>query len=99
MTIELATLISVISVACAVISAIRSNRRADTSQIERKAAETAVINTKLDQIGADVRDIKYDVTAVKRDIVDLTERMVVVEQSTKSAHHRLDTLSGKESEE
>lgn len=98
MTIELATLISVISVACAVISAIRSNKRADTSQIERKAAETAVINTKLDQIGADVRDIKYDVTAVKRDIVDLTERMVVVEQSTKSAHHRLDNII-KESEE
>lgn len=98
MTIELATLISVISVCCAVFSAVKSNRRADTSQIERKAAETAVINTKLDQIGADVRDIKYDVSAVKKDVVDLTERMVVVEQSTKSAHHRLDNLS-KESEE
>ena len=45
---------------------------------------------KLDQIGADVRDIKYDITAVKKDVQGLKERMIMVEQSTKSAHKRLD---------
>lgn len=99
MTIELATIISIISVCCAVFSAVKGNRRADTRKIEQKAAETAIINTKLDQIGADVRDIKYDITAVKKDVVGLTERMIVVEQSTKSAHHRLDEHIQKEESE
>lgn len=96
MTIELAVLISVVSVAFSVFFGFKNSKRADTSQIAQKAAETAVINTKLDQIGSDVRDIKYDITAVKKDVTDLTERMIIVEQSTKSAHHRMDEKFGEE---
>ena len=103
MTIGISTLISIIalfvtliSVAFAVYFGLKNTKRSDTSDIERKAAETATINVKLDQIGGDVRDIKYDMTAVKRDVQSLTERMITVEQSTKSAHHRIDGLEGKE---
>jgi peptidoglycan hydrolase CwlO-like protein len=103
MTIGVSTLISiialfatVISVAFAVYFGLKNAKRSDTSDIERKAAETATINVKLDQIGGDVRDIKYDMTAVKRGVQSLTERMITVEQSTKSAHHRIDGLEGKE---
>ena len=47
-----------------------------------------------------IRDsIKYDMTAVKKDVQGLTERMIVVEQSTKSAHHRIDGIEEKEREE
>lgn len=103
MTIEISTLISIfalfvtaVSVAFAIYSGIKNGKRNDTSDIERKAAETATINVKLDQIGGDVRDIKYDMTATKKDVQALTERMITVEQSTKSAHHRLDAVEGKE---
>ncbi|MEE0420346.1 MAG: hypothetical protein UDG86_09920 [Lachnospiraceae bacterium] len=71
----------------------RNNKRADVTEIERKATETATINVKLDQIGTDVRDIKYDITGLKKDVQGLNERMIIVEQSTKSAHHRLDDLA------
>jgi hypothetical protein len=50
---------------------------------------------KLDNISQNVNDIKYDISATKKEVRDLTERVVTVEQSTKSAHHRLDDFLGK----
>ena len=60
MTSELPIVISIVSVLVALYSVIKSTKRADTSDVEKKAVESATINVKLDQIGADVRDIKYD---------------------------------------
>lgn len=96
MTSELPIVISIVSVLVALYSVIKSTKRADTSDVEKKAVESATINVKLDQIGADVRDIKYDITAVKKDVQGLTERMIIVEQSTKSAHKRLDSMEERE---
>lgn len=95
----IAVMISLISTAAAIFFGYKSSRRDDTSDVEKKAMEMATINVKLDQIGLDVKDIKYDITAVKQDVIGLTERMIVVEQSTKSAHHRLDGITGKEERE
>ena len=89
----IAVLISIISVSGALFFGLRNNKRADVTEIERKATETATTNVKLDQIGTDVRDIKYDITGLKKDVQGLNERMIIVEQSTKSAHHRLDDLA------
>ena len=91
--------VSIIATAFAVYFGIKSSRRADVTDVEKKAMEMATINVKLDQIGLDVKDIKYDITDVKQDVIGLTERMIVVEQSTKSAHHRLDGITGKEERE
>ncbi len=96
MTIEIPIAISIISALFAIYSVIKSTKRADTSEAEKKAIESATINVKLDQIGADVRDIKYDITAVKKDVQSLTERMIIVEQSTKSAHKRIDGMEERE---
>lgn len=96
---EIAVLISIVSVCFAIYSGLRGNKRADTHDAEIKAAEQATINIKLDQIGGDVRDIKYDMTDIKKEVQSLTERMVAVEKSTSSAHKRLDFMEGKEREE
>ena len=103
MTIGIPTLVSIfalfataISVVFAVYFGLKNTKRSDTSDIERKAAETATINVKLDQIGRDVKDIKDDITVTKKDVQSLTERVITLEQSTKSAHHRIDGLEGKE---
>ena len=37
-------------------------------------------------------------TTMRGDIQDLRDRLIIVEQSTKSAHHRLNTMEGKEEE-
>ena len=95
MSIEVALLLSLVSVVFSVYFGLKNNRRSDSKEIEAKAAETAVINVKLDQIGSDVRDIKYDITSVKNDVQQLTGRMIKVEESAKQAHHRIDELSEK----
>ncbi len=84
--------ISILSVSVSVYFAIHNSKRADNTEIERKARETATIDVKLNEIGNDVKDIKYDITAVKRDVQALSKQVVIVEQSTKSAHKRLDVI-------
>ncbi len=99
MAIEIATVISIIalivtiiSVSFAVYFGLKNSKRNDGADIEKKAYEQASINVKLDQIGGDVRDIKYDVTGVKKDFQLLNERVIKVEESAKSAHHRIDGI-------
>ena len=41
-----------------------------------------------------VSEIKSDMKNVKGEVQELRERLVAVEQSAKSAHHRLDGLTG-----
>lgn len=99
MTIEVALLISLVSVAFSVYFGLRNNKRSDTKEIEQRVAERTETNMKLDQIGKDVQDIKYDISATKKSVNSLTERVASVESSVKSAHHRLDTMEGKKAVE
>ena len=96
MSIEITLLIAIASLSASIYFDLKNSKRGDRSDIEAKAAETATINVKLDNIGNDVKDIKYDISAVKTDVQNLAERMVIVEQSTKSAHHRIDGIEEKE---
>lgn len=95
MTIEITVIISAVSVAFAIYFGLKSNHRSDVKEIEDRAANNAKVNMKLDNISQTVNDIKYDITATKKEVKELTERVVSVEQSTKSAHHRLDDFLGK----
>lgn len=99
MTIEVPTLISIIaliitaiSIGFAIYFGLKGSKRNDNSDIKNEAYEKASINVKLDQIGGDVRDIKYDMTGVKKDFQMLNERVIKVEESAKSAHHRIDGM-------
>lgn len=92
MTIEITILISVVSVAFAIFFGLKSNRRNDIKDIEEKAARDAVINTKLDIITSDVKYIKDDMSMVSKKVDEIDKRVVKVEESTKSAHHRIDDL-------
>lgn len=93
MTIEITILISVVSVAFAIFFGLKSNRRNDIKDIEEKAARDAVINTKLDIITSDVKYIKDDMSMVSKKVDEIDKRVVKVEESTKSAHHRIDDLT------
>lgn len=99
MAVEVTILISVFSLVISIYVGLKNTKRGDRTDIEAKAIESATINVKLDAIGNDVKDIKYDISAVKTDVKNLTERMVVVEQSTKSAHKRIDESLNERKEE
>ncbi len=76
-----------------------SNREKATTEAASHARDMATINVKLDGISGDVRDIKDENRSVRSDVSHLTERVVKVEESTKSAHHRLDMIEGNAKEE
>lgn len=92
MTIEVSILISVISVSFAVFFGISNNRRATTDEIEKRTIEHTRTDMKLDEIGRNVSDIKYDISATKKEVSCLCERVASVEASHKSEHKRLDHI-------
>jgi peptidoglycan hydrolase CwlO-like protein len=92
MSIELTILISVVSVAFAVYAGINNMKRNSTADIKKDAVEMATINVKLDTIGRGVDDIKLEQKTINKDIKDLSNRVLKVEESAKSAHHRIDDI-------
>lgn len=97
MTIEIALLLSIISVGFGVFSAVSSkmrNDRKDTeSEAEEKAGTHTLLATKLEHIEENVKDIKNDSKELRREVRELRERVVAVEASMKSYHKRLDGMT------
>ena len=67
---------------------VKMSEKEDTSQI------TTVL-IKLENITELVAEIRKDVRDDREERRDLRDRLVAVEQSTKSAHKRIDTVEGK----
>lgn len=59
--------------------------------VEHAKSDTRII-TKLDNIQSDVRDTSKNVDKLREEIKEHGNRIVAVEQSTKSAHHRIDEI-------
>ena len=96
MTTYITIIISAISVSFAIFFGLKSNKRADNKDIADTASNNAIINMKLDTIGDNVKEIKTDVAETKKQVIDMDKRLVKVEESAKSAHHRLDAIGAKE---
>ena len=92
MTIEFSPILTIISVCAAVYFAARSDGRASKDEASKKAQVDAVLSQKLDSISDDTKEIRKEITDVKVKVNDLSERVVIVEQSTKSAHHRIENM-------
>lgn len=90
MTIELSQILTIVSVCAAVYFAAKSDGRADKDDASKKAQTEAVLSQKLDSISEDTREIRKEITDVNTKVSNLSERVVIVEQSAKSAHHRID---------
>lgn len=96
MNIELNQILTFVSVVAAVYFAFKSNSRANDDEVSKKAQVDAILSQKLDSISDDTKEIRKEITDVKVKVNDLSERVVMVEQSTKSAHHRLDRYEEEE---
>lgn len=66
--------------------------RADTKE-EVEGITTVAQEIKYVSRGVD--EIKYDLRDINKNMSDINERLIRVEESTKSAHKRLDNLEGK----
>ena len=94
--IEFNQILTFVSVVAAVYFAFKSNSRANTDEVSKNAPVDAILSQKLDSISDDTKELRKEITDVKVKVNDLSERVVMVEQSTKSAHHRLDRYEEEE---
>lgn len=90
MNITIADVLPYVSVLIAALAFNRSLKSDNKSDI----ISITTLANKLDHISDGMREIKSDLKDLKGDILDLRERMTAVENSSKSAHKRLDTLEG-----
>lgn len=91
---ETSTIISAAAVVIALVGLILSSRK-DT---RTDAASGARLEAKLDSISGGVEDIRVEMRSMRGRIDALSERLAAVESSTKSAHHRLDQIKGRENQ-
>lgn len=93
--ISLAVFVSVLSLCSSVFFNLKNTKRSDTKDIEERIKSDTRINMKLDNISVTMSELKEEVTSLRDIITAHNERIIKLEQSTKSAHHRLDFLEDK----
>lgn len=96
MTTVITIVIAALSLSLSTYVALRNNRKADDKDIADKVARDTRIDLKLEEIMNYVRDIRDDYSEMKRQVTEMNRALVIVEQSVKSAHHRIDRMEGKE---
>jgi septal ring factor EnvC (AmiA/AmiB activator) len=95
MTIEIALLISIVSVAFSVISGIVNMNRNKSADDKHEATELTTILVKLENISNDTTEIKSDIKGVKDDIKHHSEQIIRMDESLKSAWKAISKLQDK----
>lgn len=85
------SILSLIVSAIVGFSTIKSRNSSDTKQ---ETTQLTTLIVKLENIGDGVNEIKSDMRNMKDDVRELRDRVIKVEESTKSAHRRLDDYIG-----
>lgn len=99
MTIEVALLISIVSVAFSIFFGLKSSKRSDTKDVEARASERAEINIKLNHIASTTQEIKDQISSLVRDVQKHGDRITKVEEGVKRndeamrrIHERIDNV-------
>ncbi|WP_455797524.1 hypothetical protein [Clostridium butyricum] len=87
-TISIALFCTILGVS---ISYLTFQRNKDNA-IRAETREDAETRAKLDYISKGVDDIRLDIKTQDRKINEVIERVIKVEESAKSAHHRIDNI-------
>lgn len=93
MTIEVALLISGISVAFGIYAGVVNLKRNEKADTKADTAEMTTVIVKLENIGNGITEIKNEMINVKNDIKEDRERIIRVEESAKQAHKRINEIT------
>lgn len=96
------TVLSIIAVSLSLIFGVasicfsfRNNKRTDTKDIEERVKENTRINMKLDAISSNTTEIKNEVSEMRKEINLHNDRIIKVEESVKSLHHRINGIEAR----
>ena len=92
MTIEVALLISIVSVAFSIYFGPKNSKKSDKDEIVERIARDTKTDMKLDEISSDVKEVKETVKNIQNDVKDHEGRIVKLEASYKAEHKRLDEV-------
>ena len=88
----IALIISLLGFLASVYYSNKNSKKTDIDDAVKRAELNTKISTKLDNIASDVRETSKNVDRLREEIVEHGSRITAVEQSVKSAHHRIDKL-------
>ena len=93
MTIEVALLISIVSVATAIIFGFAAFRRNQKTDDRREQDSMTRVIVKLESISADTNEIKNDIKSVKEDVRHNSEKIIRLDESLKSAWKQINEIN------
>ena len=88
-------IISLFSLVFALYSGSISMKRSYKKEVSRESADLTMVIVKLEDISAGISEIKADLSNVKGDVKEITERLIIADESVKLAHRRIDELRNK----
>lgn len=94
MTIEVAVLISALSVAFAIYQGIVNLKRNKAVDDKKEASEMTTVIVKLEGISKDTSEIKNDIKSVKTDVKHNSESIIRLDESLKSAWKIINHMQG-----
>ena len=78
---------------------LKNNKKSDKAELTERVKENTRINMKLDTISGNTADIKNEVIEMRKELNSHDNRIIKVEESVKSAHHRIDGLEARLNED
>ena len=87
MKVEIALVISLVSLALAILKYASDMKRNSKSEAETDTAALTTVIVKLENIGKDINEIKNDLRDVKSDVKDHSMRIVKAEQQIKNLNN------------
>ena len=84
MTIEIMTLITVISITLGIVSTILNLRKTNRDEVKSTIIETANLNNKIDNVLIGISELKVKLNTMEADQKDSRERIIILEQNVKT---------------
>lgn len=92
MNVDITVLIGIIGTLFGIALGVWKAKKDEEKIIKDETVQDTVVATKLDYISKGVDDIRLDIKAQDKRISDIIERLIKVEESSKSAHYRIDNV-------
>ncbi len=98
MTIEVALLLSFLSIFFAIFFGAISMRRNQKADDKREQSDMTTVIVKLESISADTNEIKNDIKSLKSDVRHNSENIIRLDESLKSAWKRINEIAQEKGE-
>nr|DAP86086.1 MAG TPA: hypothetical protein [Caudoviricetes sp.] len=95
MTVEVAILVSAVSLGFAIYSGVTNMKRNKATDDKKEATEMTTVIVKLEGISRDTSEIKNDLKDVKSDVKKHDEQIIRMDESLKSAWKAINKLQDK----